>query len=184
MKAAQRRAYIAQRLRQADCPLSATLLAEEMSVSRQIVVGDVALLRAGGEDILATPRGYILRQPAPGLRVQLPCRHTLAEMEEELCLMVDQGCVVEDVVVEHSVYGQLSGQLMVSNRYEVAQFLRRLSQSGARPLSELTQGIHLHTVRCPDQAALGRVRDALTQAGYLLTDPEGGDCPGGEETGG
>ena len=71
--------------------------------------------------------------------------------------MVDQGCTVLDVIVDHPIYGQLTGPLQLSNRYDVGQFLSRCAQSDARPLSELTEGIHLHTLSCPDEAAFGRV---------------------------
>ncbi len=47
--------------------------------------------------------------------------------------MVDNGCTVEDVIMEHSVYGQLAGQLNLSSRYDVAQFIRKVAQSDAKP---------------------------------------------------
>ena len=78
------------------------------------------------------------------------------------------GCTVEDVIVEHSVYGQLAGQLNLSSRYDVAQFIRKVAQSDAKPLSALTEGIHLHTLRCPDEAAFERVRAQLDSAGFLV----------------
>jgi hypothetical protein len=84
--------------------------------------------------------------------------------------VVDQGCTVLDVIVEHPVYGQLTGPLQLSNRYEVRQFLERCAQSEAKPLSELTEGIHLHTLSCPDEDAYRRVLDALEQLGVLLKD--------------
>ena len=55
--AAARRAAIGEILAQARAPVSAAALARRLAVSRQIIVGDVALLRAAGADILATPRG-------------------------------------------------------------------------------------------------------------------------------
>ena len=55
MNAAQRRKVILERLTEANAPLSASVLAGELGVSRQIVVGDVALLRASGTQIDATP---------------------------------------------------------------------------------------------------------------------------------
>jgi transcriptional regulator of NAD metabolism len=88
--------------------------------------------------------------------------------ERELQIMVDNGCTVLDVVVEHAVYGQLTGQLRIRSRYDVAQFMERLILDGAKPLSSLTDGIHLHTLLCPDEAAYRRSRDALRQAGFLL----------------
>ena len=171
MDAQERRQAIARRLEGASGPVSAAVLAREHSVSRQIIVGDIALLRAGGMDIAATPRGYVLPAPAAGLVRTLACRHRADQMEEELNAMVDQGCTVLDVIVEHPVYGQLTGQLPLSSRYDVGQFLQKVSRSGARPLSALTGGVHLHTILCPDEAAWHRVRAALDQAGFLYTGP-------------
>ena len=168
MDAQERRQAIARRLEEASGPVSAAVLAREHSVSRQIIVGDIALLRAGGMDIAATPRGYVLPAPAAGLVRTLACRHRADQMEEELNAMVDQGCTVLDVTVEHPVYGQLTGPLQLSNRHEVAEFLRRCSQSDARPLSDLTEGIHLHTLSCPDEEAFQRVRASLAELGVLL----------------
>ena len=171
MDAQERRQAIARRLEEASGPVSAAVLAREHSVSRQIIVGDIALLRAGGMDIAATTRGYVLPAPAAGLVRTLACRHRADQMEEELNAMVDQGCTVLDVIVEHPVYGQLTGQLHLSSRYDVGQFLQKVSRSGARPLSALTGGVHLHTILCPDEAAWHRVRAALDQAGFLYTGP-------------
>ena len=167
MDAQQRRQTIASRLRESTTPLSAAALARELSVSRQIIVGDVALLRAGGLDITATPRGYLLpRQPAGVIRT-FACRHRADQMEEELNVMVDQGCTVLDVIVEHPIYGQLTGPLRLSSRYDVAQFVARCREHAAAPLSQLTEGVHLHTVLCPDQEAAGRVREVLEKLDLL-----------------
>lgn len=168
MTAEKRRASILQQLSQASQPISATALAKIFGVSRQIVVGDVALLRAAGTDITATPRGYVLAQNPDGLIRQAACCHTAADMETELNIMVDNGCTVMDVVVDHPVYGQLTGALHLKNRYDVQQFILRSSK--ARPLSLLTEGIHLHTLCCPDEAAFLRVCNALRQAGFWLED--------------
>lgn len=168
MTAAERREAICQLLVQADMPLSATALARKFSVSRQIVVGDIALLRAAGEHITATPRGYVLGEHGAGLIYHLACTHSGTEMECELNIMVDNGCVVEDVIVDHSVYGQLVGQLNLSNRHDVAEFIQRVRTQSAKPLSDLTGGVHLHTLRCPDENAYLRVRAALDRAGFLV----------------
>ena len=168
MNAAQRRSQILQLLRESRRPLSASALAGGLGVSRQIIVGDVALLRAAGADITATPRGYVILSPS-GLVRRVAVRHRPDQMEQELTLMVDQGCTVLDVMVEHPVYGQLTGRLDLSSRHDVAEFTRRVSDSRSQPLAALTDGIHLHTLSCPDEAAWQRVRQALEQAGFLLT---------------
>ena len=114
-------------------------------------------------------RGYVIpAQEDTGLTCTLVCRHTAADLERELNLMVDNGCTVLDVVVEHPVYGQLSGQLQLSSRYDVAEFIRRVEKEQATPLSALTGGVHLHRLRCPDEAACRRVCQALDEAGFLV----------------
>ena len=168
MDASTRRHAILQALTEADTPVSASHLAAQFNVSRQIIVGDVALLRAAGEAISATPRGYVLDRAEQGVVCTVACRHPIEGTEQELQIMVDNGCTVLDVIVEHAVYGQLTGQLQIRSRYDVAQFMERLIQDGAKPLSSLTDGIHLHTLLCPDMSAFARTRDALREAGFLL----------------
>lgn len=78
MDAVQRRERIQQILRDSKEPVSAAAMASQVHVSRQIIVGDVALLRAGGMDIQATPRGYILQtqdSEAEGNQYTIACRH-------------------------------------------------------------------------------------------------------------
>ena len=151
MRAEERRRAILEHLRQSSRPVSAGFLAERFSVSRQAVVGDVALLRAAGE----------------GLLRRVACRHDGLGMEAELNAMVDQGCSVLDVIVEHPVYGQLTGSLQLSSRYDVSLFLARCAESDARPLSDLTGGVHLHTLSCPGEDAFRRAREALGALGVL-----------------
>ena len=170
MNTIARRERLMELLEKADGAVSATALAHTLSVSRQIIVGDIALLRAAGEHITATPRGYVLERGAPGELRTVACRHTApADMARELNIMVDNGCTVVNVIVEHQVYGQLVGQLDLSNRYDVSEFIQAVEAHGARPLSDLTGGIHLHTLRCPDEGAYRRVTQALKEAGILLT---------------
>lgn len=170
MEAASRRQAILDRLRTADRPVSASALAAGLNVSRQIIVGDIALLRAGGAEISATPRGYVLPRATDGITRTIACRHTLAQTGQELDILVDNGCAVLDVIVEHPVYGQLTGQLQISSRYDVEQFLARIRDSDAAPLSMLTGGLHLHTLRCPNEDAYTRACAALKAAGLLLGD--------------
>lgn len=168
MHTEQRREAILQVLREAEGPVSATALARRFSVSRQIIVGDIALLRAAGADISATPRGYVILRDQGGLTRTVACQHDADGMEQELNAMVDQGCTVLDVIVEHPIYGQLTGPLQISNRHDVQQFIHRCQAAEALPLSRLTDGIHLHTLSCPDEASLERVRENLRKLGILF----------------
>ena len=83
MTAEERRAAILDILTRSDGPVSASVLAGRFGVSRQLIVGDVALLRAGGEAIDATARGYVVRRQRQGLLRQAACRHQGSEMERE-----------------------------------------------------------------------------------------------------
>lgn len=170
MHAQERRNALRQLLQQTSHPISASSLAERFSVSRQIIVGDIALLRASGMEICATPRGYVILPKNDRLVRKIACRHSADQMGDELRAVVDQGCTVVDVIVEHPVYGQLTGPLQLSTRYDVEQFLQRVNSSDAIPLSALTDGIHLHTIACPDEAACRRALSALRDLGVLLSD--------------
>ena len=161
MKAEERRRRIAQTLT-ATTPISAATLAEQFSVSRQIIVGDIALLRAAGMDIVSTPRGYQFSQEG-GLLRTVACLHTPQQIRQELLVMVDNGCTVLDVVVDHPVYGQLTGQLSLASRYDVDQFVDKVQDTA--PLSTLTGGVHLHHLRCPDEDAYRRVLAGLEELG-------------------
>ena len=166
MTASQRREAILAALARAEGPVSAGTLAGRFGVSRQVIVGDVALLRAGGAAVTATARGYVAERERTEPVRRVACRHTAGDMERELQIMVDNGCTVLDVIVEHPVYGQLTGSLGLASRYDIQQFIRRAQ--AARPLSLLTEGVHLHTLSCPDQEAFLRVREELAGAGFLL----------------
>ena len=166
MNAAQRRKVILERLTEANAPLSASVLAGELGVSRQIVVGDVALLRASGTQIDATPRGYQLHPAARGYTGILACVHSTADqMREELYTVVDQGGIVVDVAVENPLYGELRGNLNLASRYDVDHFIRRL-------LSRMTGGVHLHTLSCPTPEAFRRIEAALDAKGLLYKKEE------------
>ena len=168
MHAEERRQAVLKVIEESENPVSAASLAARFSVSRQIIVGDVALLRAAGAEISATPRGYLVLKNNMGITGRIACQHSAGEMEDELNAIVDQGCTVEDVIVEHPIYGQLTGPLHLTSRYEVSQFISHSAKEDARPLSNLTEGIHLHTVTCPDEDAFRRVKEKLRELGILL----------------
>lgn len=144
-------------------------LAKRFRVSRQCLVQDVAILRASGEQIEATPRGYHL--PAGlkrGHRAILACRHAPERTEEELQILVDYGVKVLDVIVEHPVYGELRGSLMLESRADVQEFLAQVSSSRATLLSSLTGGVHLHTVEASRPELISRAKAKLCARGFLL----------------
>ncbi|MDD3504414.1 MAG: transcription repressor NadR [Eubacteriales bacterium] len=168
MLADTRRKKIEAMLQEQTIPLSASRLAREFSVSRQVIVGDIALIRAAGTDIEATPRGYLLKRfDNSGFTGTIACKHSKEAMHDELYIIVDLGGKILDVIVDHPIYGQLTGQLQLSSRYDVDQFLRKIEKEHAEPLSRITDGVHLHTVQCPDKSTYNRIIEALRDQGIL-----------------
>lgn len=165
-----RKAAIIEAIRTSETPVSASALARKLHVSRQIIVGDIALIRASGTQIIATPRGYVWERSNAGSERKIAVMHAPQQMREELYTIVDQGAEVVDVIVEHPTYGQLVGQLQLSSRYDVDQFIDRMQ--GNEPLSQLTHGVHLHTIRCRDAAVFDRVENALRKKGLLYEEPK------------
>ncbi|MGN0563206.1 MAG: transcription repressor NadR [Candidatus Heritagella sp.] len=171
---AQRREKILQELQRANGPVSASALARQFSVSRQIIVGDIALLRASNVDILATPRGYILqkKEAHSGTCYTIACRHDEEGIRRELYTVVDLGGEVVDAIIEHPVYGQLTGPLHVASRFDADLFMERLARHQAEPLCRLTNGVHLHTLRCPNGETFQRITAALREQGILFEKEE------------
>ncbi|MDR1573705.1 MAG: transcription repressor NadR [Clostridiales Family XIII bacterium] len=170
MGAEERRARILAALRGQGEAMSAAALAARMRVSRQVIVGDVALLRAQGNEIIATARGYMMAASLPAGRYvgKIACRHGFADTEKELALIVALGGEVVDVTVTHRLYGDMTGQLNIRTREDVDEFMKNIKNSKERLLSELTGGVHLHTVACRDRAAFEAVCDELARIGILL----------------
>ncbi len=169
MDSSERREKVKEKLiASGSVPVSAAKLARSFGVSRQIIVGDIALLRASGVEIEATPKGYILRgENSIFKRGQVVCLHGADQTENELNICVDNGCRVLDVIVEHPVYGQLTGILDIATRYDVRSFMKRSRDAAAHALYELTDGIHIHTLQYPDEDTFQRTVRELEAAGLL-----------------
>jgi uncharacterized protein len=167
----ERRSWLLQLLKENSKPLTGSELAERANVSRQVIVGDISLLKAKNEPIMATSEGYVyLNIPtAESLFHQvIVCQHTPEQTREELFIIVDHGVCVKDVKIEHPVYGDLTASVMVSNRSEVEQFLKKVKETNAPLLSELTDGIHLHTLEADSKEKIESACRSLRDAGILL----------------
>jgi transcriptional regulator of NAD metabolism len=160
-----------QLLQAAGAPVTGTDLAAELGVSRQVIVNDVAIVRASGEPVLGSPRGYVLTEAADDRpSATIACRHDRAGSRRELEILVDRGISVVDVVVEHPLYGEVAANLLVASRADIDRYVDMLEGEDAQPLSALTAGVHLHHVRAPNLDALDAARRELAEAGFLLAD--------------
>lgn len=150
-----------------DEPQSAGALGDRFGVSRQVIVQDIALLRAEGVPVVSTNRGYILASRRQAARV-FKVRHTEAEVGEELDLIVSLGGTVKNVAVNHRVYGHIEAELNVQTRVHAAEFVRSIASGTSRPLMLVTDGYHYHTVTAPDEETLNVIERALRERGFLV----------------
>ena len=126
-------------------PVSGSDLAKKFGVSRQVIVQDIALLRAEDKKILSTYRGYVLDRESEKkrkcIRVFCVC-HSTKDTQDELQTIVDYGGHVLDVAVDHPLYGQIRADLIINNRLDVAEFVDRMNRYNAQPLKVLTGDYH------------------------------------------
>jgi len=171
MDASQRRKKILDAITMSDERITGSELSVMLDVTRQVIVQDIAILRAGGVPIVATPSGYMMIDPVGKTRPikVFFCRHeTLEQAEEELMLIVENGGRIRDVIIEHPVYGEISGQLMVNTPEAVKNLIERLKRKDSKMLSSITDGRHMHTVEAPTEAALTIIEDKLRRSGILV----------------
>ena len=150
-------------------PLSGAALAKELGVSRQIIVQDIALLRANGHDIVATNRGYVLapsRKPQVFMR-RFKVHHGEEQTIDELETIVDLGGTVEDVMVNHRVYGKVTASLGLKSRRDIARFDEDMRTGRSSLLMTVTSGYHSHLVSAESEDALDDIEKALADKGYL-----------------
>lgn len=167
----ERREWILKLLKDSGNPITGSTLAKNTNVSRQVIVGDITLLKAKDEPIIATSQGYMyMTMPDDNKRFEktIACFHQRDQAEEELHLIVDLGVTVKDVKVEHPVYRDLTASIMVSNRQEVQTFLDQIAHTNAALLSDLTSGFHLHTLTATSEEAIEKAEQQLKAAGILV----------------
>ncbi len=161
-----RRKEILNSLSKAVSPISATALAKELGVSRQIIVQDIALLRAAGFEITSLARGYKLSKKSAAKRV-FKVNHTDTDVEKELNLFVDMGGTVADVFVYHRTYGTVKAKMGLKSRIEVRKFLDEISSGKSSLLKNVTDGYHYHTVEAENDEILDMIEQALKENGFL-----------------
>ena len=169
MNSEQRREKIISMLQESDKPISATYIANEFSVTRQIIVADIALLRASGHSIRAEHKGYVLEKSDHEATLRrVVVNHGKKEVQEELYAIVDNGGKVIDVIVEHSVYGKIVAELNLSSRYDVDRFIKQIDETDAKPLLLLTEGLHIHTVTVKDEDSFRSIIERLKELRILV----------------
>lgn len=167
MTGSERRTAIIGQIEKSRGPIPAKKFADMYDVSRQIIVQDIALIRAAGYDIISTNRGYILNAPVKVSRVY-KVRHTDDQVEEELCAVVDLGGCVENVMVNHRVYGHIEAELHVNSRRKVAEFMEDIRSGKSSPLKNITSDYHYHTISADSEEVLELIDNVFREKGFLV----------------
>lgn len=155
----------------ASDPIAARKLAEKFGVSRQVIVGDIALLRARGEEILSTPKGYLLNNHlCHEVKRKFVCKHTIEETTSEIELIIDHGGKLLDVVVDHALYGEITGTLNIFDQIDADRFNQKVMNGETTLLLELTEGVHTHTIAAESMEQLDKIEEKLRKAGFLYLD--------------
>ena len=166
MNGYERRKGILKILKDNAAPVSGSALARSFGVSRQVIVQDIALMRANGSMIYSTNRGYLLSGQSSVSRV-FKVRHSVSETEEELMMIINLGGRVDDVFVYHKVYGVMRGELNLSSAYDVKKYLDDIAAGRSSLLMNITSGYHYHTVSARSEEVLDRIQDSLSRRGFL-----------------
>ena len=167
MTGSNRRQEILKNIKESDRPVSGSKLAKDYDVSRQVIVQDIALLRASGYDIISTNRGYVLEGQTCAERV-FKVRHTDEQLETELCTIVDLGGQVKNVMVNHKVYGHIEAELGITSRRKVKEFLADIESGKSTPLKNITSDYHYHTVTADSEETLDLIEEELRKLGFLV----------------
>ncbi len=168
MEGSKRREQLVKLLKEQTEPISGGELSRLLGVSRQVIVQDIALLRASEVTIISTTKGYLVYQNnLPRIKRVFKVKHSTDQIEDELCTIVDNGGKILDVLVAHEIYGEITTALIIRNRQDVYDFVKKVKEQKIVPLKELTDGIHQHTIEADSEATLDRIDKALREKGYL-----------------
>lgn len=171
LETAARRSAIIDYLNTRTTPVSGTELAKRFGVSRQIIVQDVALLRAENRNILSTNKGYVLYhtpKQRSGFSAVIMVKHTAEQTLEEMRSIVDYGGRMLDVFIDHDLYGQIRVDLVINNIIDAEEFCDKMKHSTSKPLKALTEDCHYHTINAPSEKALELILKELKEKGILL----------------
>lgn len=167
MTGAMRREEIINTIKSSHIPVSGKALAAKFDVSRQVIVQDIALIRAAGYEILSTNRGYILNEPRTVSRV-FKVNHTDEQVEDELCAIVDLGGEVVNVMVNHRVYGRMEAPLHITSRRKVQEFMEDIRSGKSSPLKNITSNYHYHMIEADSEETLDMIEEMLREKKYLV----------------
>ncbi|MCC0697769.1 MULTISPECIES: transcription repressor NadR [unclassified Clostridioides] len=168
MNSNERRNKLIDILKESKHPVKGGVLAELLNVSRQVIVQDIALIRAKGFEIIATPQGYIIyNQPYFSRQIKCKNHRNPQEIYEELRIIVDLGGIVKDVIVNHPTYGQITAELNIYSKMDIDDFMIKVEKNEFKQLSVLTECSHIHTIEALKEKTIEDIIKKLDDSGIL-----------------
>jgi len=165
MTGKDRRKKIIEILSNSEKPVNGTTLANMFDISRQVIVQDIALLRANGEDIISANRGYIIKKETLVSRV-FKVIHSDEEISEEMNLIIDCGGKIQDVFVYHKYFGIIRADMNVKSRLDVEKYIDDIMSGKSKPLKNITSGYHYHTIQAENNEILELIAEKLKEKGF------------------
>lgn len=169
MSSNDRRERLLQILKKSEGPVKGSKLSEELQVSRQVVVKDIALLRASGINILATSSGYIILNEVKN-EFEIKCKNHNSDEEiyDELQTIIDLGGKAKDIIVDHPTYGVLKAELNVCTNRDLKKFMQKVKNKEFKQLSVLSPNYHIHTIEVNDEETFEEIKKELREKNILF----------------
>ena len=169
MSSNERREKLLQILKKSDKPVKGSELSAELQVSRQVVVKDIALLRASGLEIIATSNGYIVLDSVKNeFKIKCKNHNSDDELYDELQTIIDLGGKVKDVIVEHPTYGVLKADLNVATNRDLRNFMQKAATNEFKQLSVLSPDYHIHTIEVDNDEIFEEIQKELNLKNILF----------------
>lgn len=169
MNGNERRECIRKDLKKSLKAIKGSDLAKKYGVSRQVVVQDIALLRAVGEQIISTADGYIyfsfhMNRPKRVFNL----KHESADIDKELTAILENGGSLLNVFINHPIYGDIVADMIIENEEQKREYIEKCENVDFTPLMALTDNVHFHTVEANSEGELNDIEEALTKLGFLV----------------
>lgn len=170
MNSTQRREKLLDLIQESNQPIKGSQLAHILKVSRQVIVQDIALIRASGENVVATPQGYVIfnnREEKIKYKIECNNHEKVEDLYEELKIIVEFGGTVKNVIVIHPIYGEIEAELNISSLRDINKFIEKIKNDEFKQLSSLSKYNHFHTIEASDKEIIEDIIANLRIKGIL-----------------
>ncbi len=165
LKGTERRNAIFECIKNQVSPISGNSLAKQCGVSRQIIVQDIALLRAEGYPIISTSNGYVMNEMQCASR-KLKLSYNDSNMEDEMFTVVDHGGKIKEICIQSSIYGTLVANVNINSRVKVIEFMKILQENKCNSLESVADQAIFQTIEASNYDVLDTIEQVLSHKGY------------------